>query len=157
MRAAWRHTSYSSAPLKIEGAEPVLICLTLRTAFPLPQRMSTFAPALILRLVPELIGPVIRPTCLLPEQESALANDLIQTLLGFRQHSEWILVRLQRSTAADMHAGAQGLELCVRHHLGVSRGFQRLLLEALVASLGGPITGRDGKRVQKSLSGFDVY
>lgn len=92
----------------------MLICLTLRRTFPLPQRMSTFGPALMLRLAPELVRHAVRPTCRFPEQESALADDLIQTLLGLRQDSEWIGVRLEWS-------------------------------------------GRDRKRVQKSLSGFDVY
>ena len=154
--AAWRAMS-SVAPLKIDDAIPVLVRPAFWRAFPLPQRMSTFTPALILRLVPELVGSVVRPTCLFPEQESAFANNLIQTLLGLCQDSEWIWVRLEGSTAADMHAGVQGLELFVRHYLGVSCGFQRLLLEGLVAPLGGSITGRDRKRVQKSLSGFYVY
>src|ERR1700687_5022224 len=151
------HLCEDLTPLKVKRAVPVLIRLTLRITLPLPQRISTFAPTLMLHLVPELVGPAVRSTCLFPEQEGALANDLIQTLLSLRQHTKWIWVRFERSTATDMHADAQGLELLVRHQLGVSRGLQRLLLEAIFARLGSsPIADRDRKRVQNSLACFDV-
>src|SRR6185437_17076346 len=98
--------------------------------------MGTFGPALILRRAPEIVGPAVRSTCLFPQQEGALAHDLIQARLSLRQHTERIWVRFERSTAANVHAGAQGLEFLARHQLGVSSGLQRFLLEDLFARLG---------------------
>jgi hypothetical protein len=147
-----RALSEDLIPLKVKRTVPVLIRLSLRTAFPFPQRVSTLAPALILRPVPELLGAAVWTIRLLPEQESVLAYNLIQTLFSFRQHTMWIPVRFEWPTAADMHVGAQTLELLVRHQLGVGRGLQRLALKALVAYLRAPIAGRDRKRVCRTLS-----
>jgi hypothetical protein len=63
----------------LEGAypKPVLVRLALRTALPLPQRVGAFAEALMLRLMPEVVGAVIRTTRLLPKQISALSNGLV--------------------------------------------------------------------------------
>jgi hypothetical protein len=63
----------------------VLVRLAFRAAFPLAQRVDPFAEALMLRLMPELVGAAIRTTRLLPEQIGALANDLVKTCLGLRQ------------------------------------------------------------------------
>jgi hypothetical protein len=42
----------------------MLVRLAFRTAFPLPQRVGAFAEALILRLMPEVLGAAFRATCL---------------------------------------------------------------------------------------------
>jgi hypothetical protein len=44
--------------------------------------------------MPEVVGAVIRPTRLLPEQIGALANDLVQARLGLGQHTMGISVRV---------------------------------------------------------------
>ena len=68
---------------------PVLVRLAFRTALPLPQRVSTIAKSLMLRLVPEVIGAALRPPGMLPEEIGALANELVQTRLGFGQHTNY--------------------------------------------------------------------
>ena len=65
------------ALLKGARPKPVFFRLPFRTAFPLPQRVSAFAEALMLRFMPEIVGVAIRPTGLLPEHIGMLANDLI--------------------------------------------------------------------------------
>src|SRR5271168_409797 len=107
-------TFEESALFKGARPKPVLVCLAVRTARPLPQRVGAFAEALMLRLMPEVVGAAIQPTRLLPEQIGALANDLVQTCLGLRQHAMRISVWGQLATAADMHLGVQTLELLVR-------------------------------------------
>src|SRR5271165_5120724 len=57
----------ASAFLKGARPVPVLVRLAFRTALPLPQRVSAFAEALILRLVPEVVGAAVRAPRLLPE------------------------------------------------------------------------------------------
>ncbi len=85
---------------------PVLVRFAFRTALPLPQRVSAFAEALMLSLAPEVVGAAIRPFRLLPEQISVLANDLVQSRLGLRQHTMRISVWGQLAAAGDMHLGA---------------------------------------------------
>ena len=67
----------ASALLKSARPKPVLAGLAFWTALPLPQRLGAFTEALMLRLMPEVIGASIRPARLLPEQIGALANDLV--------------------------------------------------------------------------------
>ena len=85
-------TLVASALLKGARPKPVLGRLAFRTALPLPQRVSAVAEALILRLAPEVIGPTMRPAGMLPEEIGAIANELIQPLLGLRQHTMRISV-----------------------------------------------------------------
>ena len=68
---------YASALLKGARPIPMLVRLAFRTALPLPQRVGAFAEALILRLMPEIVGAAIQPTRLFPQQIGALANDLV--------------------------------------------------------------------------------
>ena len=117
---------------------PVVVRLAFRTALPLPQRVSAFAEALMLRLVPELVGAALWPPRLLPEEIGVLAIELVQTRLGFRQHTKPISVRGQLTAAADMHLGVQPLEFLVPDQLRVGRRLQRLLLEGLL------VVSRDG-------------
>ncbi len=100
----------------------------------------------MLRLMPEVIGATIWPTRLLPEQIGALANDLVQTRLGLRQHAMRIPVWGQLATAADMHLGVQTLKFLVWDQLRVGRGLQRLLLKRLLLGSGGGCRHR--KRMQ---------
>jgi hypothetical protein len=51
---------------------PVLIRLAFGTAFPLPQGVGTFAEALMLRFVPEVVSPTVRPSRPLPCKVSVL-------------------------------------------------------------------------------------
>jgi len=63
----------------LEGAcpKPVIVRLAFQTTFTLPQRVGAFTEALMLRLMPEVVGAPTRPTRLLPKQIGALANDLV--------------------------------------------------------------------------------
>ena len=49
---------------------------------------------MLLRLVPEIVASPLWPTRLLPKEIGPIANELVQTLLGFRQHamgiSKWV-------------------------------------------------------------------
>jgi hypothetical protein len=73
------HPSVATKSALFKGADPkpVLVRLAFRTTFPLLQCVGAFAEALMLRLMPEVVGAAIRPTRLLPEQIGALANDLV--------------------------------------------------------------------------------
>jgi hypothetical protein len=77
----------ASTLLKGASPKPVLVRLAFRTALPLPQRVRAFAEALILRLMPEVLGAAFRATRLFPEQIGPFANDLVQALLRLRQHA----------------------------------------------------------------------
>src|SRR5579872_243858 len=72
----------ASCPLEVLHAIPVLILLALRPTFPLPQCISALAPVPMLCTMPELLSPTLRPPRLLPKPEGALANGLLQALLG---------------------------------------------------------------------------
>jgi hypothetical protein len=103
-----------SAVFKGARPKPVLVRLAFRTAFPIPQCVGPFAEALTLRLMPEVIAAIIRPTRLLPEQIRALANDLVQTRLRLRQHAmrRWRLNRrlgLSAINGAEAPCGFMGL------------------------------------------------
>jgi hypothetical protein len=63
----------------------VLVRLAFWTAFALPQRVGSFAEAIMLRPMPEIVGVAIRPTRLFSKQIGALANNLIQASFGLRQ------------------------------------------------------------------------
>ena len=99
---------------------------------------------IMLRLMPEVVGASIRPTRLLPEQIGTLANDLVQTRFGLRQHAMRISVRGQLAAAANMHLGVQTLEFLVRDQFRVARRLS-LLERFLLHSRG---ADRDRKRVQ---------
>ncbi len=77
----------ASALFEGPDARPVLVRSALRTAFPLPERVSPLAKALMLRLMPEVLGPAAWTTRLLPERVSALPNDLIKTFLSLSQYT----------------------------------------------------------------------
>src|SRR5208337_183212 len=129
---------------------PVLVRLAFRAALPLPQRVSTIAESLMLRSAPEVVRDALWSPRLLPEEIGALANELVQTRLGFRQHTKRISVWGQLTAAADMHLGVQTLEFLVRDQLSVPCRLQRLLLESLLIVSG--TTDGDRKRVQQILA-----
>ena len=84
---------HSSAFLEAAYPMPVFVSLAFGPAITLPHRIGAFAEALMLSLMPEVVGGCVRPTRLFPKQIGALANDLIQTRLRLSQHamrvSEW--------------------------------------------------------------------
>jgi hypothetical protein len=82
-------------------------------SLPAPPCVGAFAEALTPRLMPEVIGAIIRPTRLLLEQIRALANDLVQTRLRLCQRAMRISVWGQLAAAADVHLGVQTLEFLV--------------------------------------------
>jgi hypothetical protein len=49
------------ALLKKRASEPVFVRFAFRTALPPPQRVRAFAKALMLRLMPEVVGTLFRP------------------------------------------------------------------------------------------------
>ena len=109
----------------------MLVRLSLRTAFPLPQSVSALAEALMLGFVPELVRAPIRLTRPFPQQISALANNLVQARFGLRQDAVRISEWGQLAAAADVHLGVQRFEFFVRHQLSVGRRFQSLICERM--------------------------
>src|SRR5208283_4839392 len=66
-----------SALLKGARPIPIRVRLAFRTALALPQRISAFAEALMLRLAPEVVGATLRTPRLVPEKIGAVANELV--------------------------------------------------------------------------------
>ncbi|ERR1700733_4674379 len=95
----------------------MFVSLSCRAALLLPKNVGTLTKMLVMSAMPIFICTPMRTAIHLPEQVSALSNDLIQASLCLGQNVPIIPKRFELPTPTGMHPGGQVLEIRIGYQL----------------------------------------